>query len=138
MRGWWWCGRVISPARHKWRPTRSARVTERWTPRVPGPTRRWDPRGWVRPGGGEGDTYSGMRPGAVGLGGRSPPGAADMALIFSGAAWHGCMVPWAHGMRHHMAIQIAVCTSMYEGIVNGPCVWCFATCFFSGRIEPDD
>jgi len=43
---------------------------------------------------GEGDTYSGTaRAGAVGWCGRSPPGAADMALIFSGAAWHGCMTP---------------------------------------------
>jgi hypothetical protein len=84
--------------------------------------------GGCGPGGGEGDTYSGMPGLGLWAGERSPPGAADMALIFSGAAWHGCMVPWDHGMRHRMAIGIAVWTSTCEEIVDSPCVWCSATC----------
>jgi len=64
-------------------------VTDRWTQNTFGPTR---PRVGAATGAGEGRYLFGNGSGwAVGWGGRSPPGAADMALIFSGAAWHGCM-----------------------------------------------
>lgn len=130
MRGWWWCGRVISPAQHKWRPTRGTRVTDRWAPIIHGPTRRWVVT--CQQVGVRGGRYLYSRAGAVGCGeegGRSPPGAADMALIFSGAQWHGCMVIWGHGIPMACIItcpwKIVIWTSLCEEIMDGPYVLSF-------------